>query len=62
VFGKLRFVARHLVPPAGYMRVWLPIARRNRAGLALAYLYRPLWLAKGLVPALLARRRARSGR
>jgi len=60
VRAKLRFVARHLVPPAGYMRVWLPIARRNRAGLALAYLYRPLWLLKGIGPAVLARRRARS--
>src|SRR3954447_23402975 len=60
VRAKLRFVPRHLVPPAGYMRVWLPIARRNRAGLALAYLYRPLWLLKGIGPAVLARRRARS--
>ena len=62
VRGKLRFVARHLAPPPGYMRVWLPMARRSRVGLALAYLYRPFWLVARLPGAILARRRARSRR
>jgi hypothetical protein len=42
--AKVAFVARALVPPVGFMRVWHPLARRGFAGLVLAYLWRPLWL------------------
>jgi hypothetical protein len=56
---KALFALRHVVPPAGYMRVWSPRARRSRFGLALAYLWRPVWLATHLAPALRTWRRAR---
>jgi hypothetical protein len=59
VSGKARFVIRHLIPPAGYMRVWSALARRNRLGLALAYLWRPIWLLAQLGPAMAAWMRAR---
>lgn len=64
VLAKGRFVLRHLVPPAGYMRVWSTLARRNSLGLALAYLWRPFWLLAQMKPALdawvQARRKTRS--
>lgn len=42
---KGRILGRELVPPAAFMRDKYDVARRGRVGLALAYLYRPLWLA-----------------
>jgi hypothetical protein len=57
--AKAAFVARHVVPPVEYMRVWSPLARRRRAGLVVAYAWRPLWLMRHAGPALLAWRRAR---
>ena len=42
--ARLQILARKLVPPAAFMRVWSPRARRGRLGLALAYAWRPLWL------------------
>jgi len=48
-----------LFPPAAFMRDWRPLARRSNFGLALAYLYRPLWLARWAFPGYLAWRRAR---
>jgi hypothetical protein len=59
LLAKARFVLRHLVPPVGYMRVWSSLARRNNLGLAIAYLWRPLWLLGRLRPALAAWTRAR---
>jgi hypothetical protein len=43
--AKARLVAGKLVPDREFMCAWSPVARRGRAGLALAYLWRPLWLA-----------------
>ena len=57
---KAAFLLRHLIPPAGYMRVWSPLARRSTAGLALAYAWRPLWLIGHLPAAFVARRSARA--
>jgi hypothetical protein len=41
---KAALVARKIVPPPAFLRDWSPLARRGRWGLALAYLWRPLWL------------------
>lgn len=41
---KVALVARKIVPPPSFLRDWSPLARRGRWGLALAYLWRPLWL------------------
>jgi hypothetical protein len=56
---RLRFVIQKLFPPPAFMRVWSPLARRGRAGLVAAYLWRPLWLALRAGPAIAALRRAR---
>lgn len=50
---------RKLLPPVPFMREWLPIARRGRVGLAVAYVYRPLWLAWWTPRGYLAWRRAK---
>ena len=57
--AQVRFLLRALAPPRVYMRAWLPLANHGRAGLALAYLWRPAWLAWNALPAALAWRRAR---
>lgn len=54
--GVLREI---LVPPPHTMRLFFPLATRGRAGLAAAYLVRPLRLAAGAAPALLGYLRAR---
>jgi putative nucleotidyltransferase-like protein len=59
VHKRAVFILRHLVPPAGYMRIWFPLARRSRAGLLLAYVWRPAWLLAHLPAAVLAWRTAR---
>jgi Uncharacterised nucleotidyltransferase len=56
--GKASFLARELVPRAGFMRAKYPVARYGVPGLALAYLWRPIWLARHAGPALLALGRA----
>lgn len=56
---RIRWVARKVVPPASFMRVWHPLARSGGPGLMLAYLWRPLWLVKELALGLLDRRRVR---
>lgn len=58
--GKLVFLAQALVPPPGVMRAWSPLARRNAAGLAAVYLWRPLWLARHAIPAYATLRRTRT--
>jgi putative nucleotidyltransferase-like protein len=59
VRAKLTLVARKLVPTPAFMRHWSRLARRGRLGLALAYLWRPLWLLLHLVPAGVVWLRAR---
>lgn len=60
--AKACLVAGKLVPDVEFMRAWSPLAR-HPAGLVLAYLWRPLWLAwhapRGFVAWARARRRAR---
>jgi hypothetical protein len=56
--AKAEIVAQGLVPPPSVMRAWSPLARRNAAGLAVMYLWRPLWLARHAIPALTAVRSA----
>jgi Uncharacterised nucleotidyltransferase len=56
---KLAFLARKLVPTPAFMRHAFPIARRGRIGLAIAYLWRPLWLLAHAGPGLIAWMRAR---
>jgi Uncharacterised nucleotidyltransferase len=60
---KLVYLGGKLVPDAKFMRAWSPVARSgSRTGLALAYLWRPFWLAlhvpSGMRAWLIARRRA----
>jgi Uncharacterised nucleotidyltransferase len=43
--AKLRLLGAKALPDAEFMRAWSPLARRGTAGLCLAYLWRPLWLA-----------------
>lgn len=52
-------IARKLFPSRAFMRHWSPLARTGSAGLALSYLWRPLWLALRTGPAALAWLRAR---
>ncbi len=58
--AKLRLAVAELFPSAAFMRWWAPrLARGGRAGLVLAYLWRPVWIALRAAPAVLAWRRAR---
>jgi hypothetical protein len=56
---RLSIVRHKVVPPATFMRKWSPLARRGRLGLALAYLWRPVWLLMRMPGALRAWRAAR---
>ena len=42
---RIRLLSRKLFPPPDYIRSWAPWAGRNAATLALAYCWRPLFLA-----------------
>ena len=55
---KLRILAPRVFPKPDFMRVWYPLARRGRVGLALAYLRRMAWLVVEAPRALRAVRRA----
>lgn len=60
VWRKVKVVGKNLVPPPTFMRDWHPLASRGWAGLALAYLWRPLFLLGKLgtsIPVLLRARR-----
>jgi hypothetical protein len=57
---KLKLAAREVVPTPGFMRFWAPrLTRRGRAGLAVAYVWRPFWLIRRLPAAVRELRRAR---
>jgi Uncharacterised nucleotidyltransferase len=60
--AKARLLAGKLVPDTEFMHAWSPLARRGTLGLALAYLWRPLWLAwhapRGYLAWISARRKA----
>ena len=59
VRARFALVGHKLLPPATFMRKWSPMARRGRSGLALAYLYRPVWVIRRSPRALRAWRDAR---
>jgi hypothetical protein len=59
VRAKLALVARKVVPTPAFMRHWSRAARRGRLGLAVAYLWRPIWLLLHLIPAGVAWLRAK---
>jgi hypothetical protein len=58
VRGKVSLVVRKLFPPPDFLRAWKPLARRGRLGLAIAYVWRPLWVLWYSVPAAFAVARA----
>jgi hypothetical protein len=57
--GRARVLIDALFPSPRFMRAWFPLARRGRAGLALAYATRLVTRARQLPAALAAARRAR---
>jgi hypothetical protein len=57
--AKLALIAEELFPTAEFMRWWSPLARRGPVGLALAYVWRPIWFALRAGPGFAAWRRAR---
>ncbi|HKP21796.1 MAG TPA: nucleotidyltransferase family protein [Thermoleophilaceae bacterium] len=57
--AKLRLLWRELFPRPAFMRWWSPLANRGGLGLALAYLWRPIWLVAHLPRAVRTVRRAR---
>jgi Uncharacterised nucleotidyltransferase len=57
--AKLRILLPRLLPRPEFMRVWYPVARRGRLGLALAYLHRLVWLVAASPRAVSVWRRAR---
>ncbi len=59
--AKAALVGREVVPTAAFQREWSPLARSGIPGLALSYLWRPVWLALHLPRALHAWVRASRG-
>jgi Uncharacterised nucleotidyltransferase len=57
--AKTALVAREAFPSAFFLRTWSPLARRGPLGLAIAYVWRPVWILLQLGPALAAIMRAR---
>jgi hypothetical protein len=57
--AKLKLIWREAFPSSAYLRTWSPLARRGRVGLALAHVWRPIWILIRLGPALAAIMRAR---
>jgi hypothetical protein len=53
------FVYGKVLPSPSFMRVWSPLARRGRTGLAAAYAWRPIWLLLRMGAAHRAWRRAK---
>lgn len=54
VRARSYLLIRKLLPTRAFMRSWQPLARRGRGGLALAYIWRPLWLMANLPRGTLA--------
>jgi Uncharacterised nucleotidyltransferase len=57
--AKLAILRGELAPSPAFMRWWSPLARRPRGGLALAYLWRPVYLLLHLPSAAAAFAKAR---
>jgi hypothetical protein len=58
---RLTMVAKELVPRPEFMRWWSPLARRGRLGLAVSYVWRPIWLIVHAPRGMIAWRRVRRG-
>jgi hypothetical protein len=56
---KVRWFLKKSFPTPQFMRLWHPLARHSGWGLALAYIWRPVWLVKELPMGLIERRRVR---
>jgi hypothetical protein len=56
---RLMLALQKLFPPRAFMRRWRPIANRGPAGMALAYIYRPIWLLRRAPGGVRAWRKAR---
>jgi hypothetical protein len=56
---RLGIVAREFFPTPVFMRTWTPLARRGRLGLALAYVWRAIWLLANAPRGMVARWRVR---
>ena len=61
VRGKMRYLARELVPTPEVLRLTDPAARRGRLGLTVAYLRRPVVLVVHAPKGFQAWRRASRG-
>lgn len=59
--SKLTVMWRELFPTPAFMRWWTPLASRGRRGLAVAYVWRILWVMRHAVPAFMAWQLARRG-
>lgn len=57
--AKMRMAARELVPSPDGLRYWSSLARSGRAGVVIAYVWRPFWLLRRLPRAIAAWRWAR---
>ena len=57
---KRRYLLNKMFPPREFMRAWSPRARRNGAGLVLAYMGRPFWVIGRGVGGLFTLRRTES--
>jgi hypothetical protein len=61
-FGRIRLVARTLLPPPAFMRVFFPLARRGPLGLGAAYVLRLATRARQLPAGVAEWRHARKAR
>lgn len=59
--ARLTILRHKTIPPATFMQAWSPLARRGRAGLLIAYAWRPLWLLVRAPAGFRAWNRARRG-
>ncbi|MGZ8594588.1 MAG: nucleotidyltransferase family protein [Actinomycetota bacterium] len=64
--SKMQVAIVKVFPSPEFLRAWSPLARRGHLGLALAYVWRPIWALWHAFPATIAatraRRRARASR
>jgi hypothetical protein len=57
--ARAGLIKREVVPTPSFMRWWSPLARRGRLGLAISYVWRPVYLLVRLAPAYRAYKRAK---
>lgn len=60
LLARVQLLRREVFPSRSFLRWWSPLARRGRLGLAIVYVWRPLWLLWHAWPSLRAWRRSRS--